>query len=155
MLGAPGIMGWYSFVPFMQCFHGLVSLHHRLSGQMQVYGQPVDFGGGIGYLEKDWGTSFPPFVYLDAGQPFFASGKDLRVRPVAHIPWLRSYFIGYIVGFQWGDTLYRFATYTGASMKAALGSRRCASLSVTTVTGLKSQHCKPPVPCSFPRSPAR
>jgi hypothetical protein len=23
MLGAPGIMGWYSFVPFMECKHGV------------------------------------------------------------------------------------------------------------------------------------
>ena len=42
---------------------------------------------------------------------------------VAHIPWLGSYFIGYIVGFQWSENLYRFATYTGAQMKAALGEK--------------------------------
>ena len=25
----PGIMGWYRFVPFMQCYHGVVSLTHK------------------------------------------------------------------------------------------------------------------------------
>ncbi|MBI1228462.1 MAG: hypothetical protein GC192_24720 [Bacteroidetes bacterium] len=124
MLGAPGIMGWYSFVPFMQCFHGVVSMHHRLLGQMQVHGQQtVDFSGGIGYLEKDWGTSFPrSYIWMHASH--FAKGEKVSLfASVAHIPWLRSYFIGYIVGFQLGEKLYRFATYTGASMKAALGGQ--------------------------------
>ncbi len=124
MLGAPGIMGWYSFVPFMQCFHGVLSMHHRLSGQMQVHGrQTVDFSGGIGYLEKDWGTSFPrSYIWMQASH--FAQGEKVGLfASVAHIPWLKSYFIGYIVGFQLGDVLYRFATYTGASMKASLGDQ--------------------------------
>ncbi len=124
MLGAPGIMGWYSFVPFMQCFHGVVSMHHRLSGQMQVHGgASVDFGGGIGYLEKDWGTSFPrSYIWMHSNH-FPKEEKMSLLASVAHIPWLGSYFIGYIVGFQWNDTLYRFATYTGASMKASLGEQ--------------------------------
>jgi tocopherol cyclase len=29
----PGIMGWYSFVPTMECYHGIVSLHHTLEGK--------------------------------------------------------------------------------------------------------------------------
>jgi hypothetical protein len=36
MLGAPGIMGWYSFVPCMECFHGIVSLHHTLEGELML-----------------------------------------------------------------------------------------------------------------------
>ncbi|MBK8564364.1 MAG: hypothetical protein IPN76_13760 [Saprospiraceae bacterium] len=123
MLGAPGVMGWYSFVPFMQCFHGVVSLHHRLSGQLQVHGQPVDFGGGIGYIEKDWGTSFPrSYIWMQSNH-FSQPEKTCLFASVAHIPWLNGHFIGYLVGFQWGDTLYRFATYTGASMKASLGEQ--------------------------------
>ena len=37
MLGAPGIMGWYSFVPFMECNHGVVSLHHQLDGEPEFH----------------------------------------------------------------------------------------------------------------------
>ena len=29
---SPGIMGWYSFVPFMECKHGIVSINHDLTG---------------------------------------------------------------------------------------------------------------------------
>jgi len=32
--GAPGVMGWYSFVPAMQCYHGVVSLFHQLEGSL-------------------------------------------------------------------------------------------------------------------------
>jgi hypothetical protein len=124
MLGAPGIMGWYSFVPFMQCFHGVVSLHHRLSGQMRVHKvQTVNFNDGIGYIEKDWGTSFPrSYIWLHSNH-FENEEKMSLLASVAHIPWLNSYFIGYIVGFQWGEKLYRFATYTGARMKAGVGNQ--------------------------------
>ena len=32
-----GIMGWYRFVPFMQCYHGVVSLNHKLNGTFKKY----------------------------------------------------------------------------------------------------------------------
>ena len=28
---SPGIMGWYSFVPRMECYHGVVSMTHQLN----------------------------------------------------------------------------------------------------------------------------
>jgi hypothetical protein len=123
MLGAPGIMGWYSFVPFMECYHGVVSLHHRLSGDMEVYGRKTSFNGGTGYIEKDWGVSFPrSWIWMQSNH-FSKQDKVCFMASVAHIPWLGSYFIGYIVGFQLGGKLYRFATYTGAQMKASLGEK--------------------------------
>ncbi|MEZ4962951.1 MAG: tocopherol cyclase family protein [Saprospiraceae bacterium] len=121
MLGAPGIMGWYSFVPFMECYHGVVSLHHQLTGEMRVHGAPADFSGGVGYIEKDWGISFPrSWIWMQSNH-FEKTEKICLMASVARIPWLGSYFIGYIVGFQWGERLFRFATYTGAQMKAGLG----------------------------------
>ena len=123
MLGAPGIMGWYSFVPFMECYHGVVSLHHQLRGQLEVSGKPIDFGGGLGYVEKDWGTSFPKAWIWMQSNHFEAHEKTCLMASVAHIPWLGSHFIGYIVGFLWEGKLYRFATYTGAKMKARLSGQ--------------------------------
>ncbi len=55
----PGIMGWYSFVPSMECNHGVVTLGHNISGAVNVNEQVTDYSGGTGYIEKDWGTSFP------------------------------------------------------------------------------------------------
>jgi hypothetical protein len=122
MLGAPGIMGWYSFVPFMECYHGIVSMDHDIEGTLEVYGQPVDFTGGKGYMEKDWGRSFPGgWIWMQTNH-FGSDSPVSLMASVAIIPWLGSSFIGYIVGFLLDGKLYRFATYTGAEMKAGLGA---------------------------------
>lgn len=114
MLGAPGIMGWYSFVPFMQCFHGIVSMDHQLSGHLVVDGEHHDFSGGKGYIEKDWGRSFPKaYVWMQSNH-FAGSKQTSLMASVAHIPWLGSHFIGFICGFLHEGKLHRFATYTGA-----------------------------------------
>jgi tocopherol cyclase len=114
MMGAPGIMGWYSFVPFMQCNHGVVSLNHVLRGQVEMEGKTLDFDGGKGYIEKDWGSSFPKaYVWMQSNH--FEGIEDASLMAsVAHIPWLGSHFIGFISGFWLGGRLFRFATYTGA-----------------------------------------
>ena len=114
MLGAPGIMGWYSFVPFMECFHGIVSLNHSLEGKLIIENTEIDFTGGRGYIEKDWGRSFPrAYVWMQANH-FDSHDRVSLMASVAHIPWLGSYFIGFIGGFWLEGRLFRFATYTGA-----------------------------------------
>lgn len=124
MLGAPGIMGWYSFVPFMECYHGVVSVDHHISGELEVYGKKVDFSGGRGYIEKDWGRSFPRcWIWMQTNH----FGGDRRVSlmaSVARIPWLGSHFNGCIVGFLLEDRLYRFATYTGTETHIKLEEHR-------------------------------
>jgi tocopherol cyclase len=71
MFGAPGIMGWFSFVPFMECYHGVVSLNHRISGTLMVNGKAVNFDNGRGYIEKDWGISFPRgWIWLQSNHFF-------------------------------------------------------------------------------------
>ncbi len=114
-LGAPGIMGWYSFVPFMQCYHGVVSLHHTLTGKLVYDGIEIDFEKGIGYIEKDWGTSFPQcWIWMQSNHFDDLDRKVSLMASVAHIPWMGNYFIGFLVGFYLDDKLYKFATYTGA-----------------------------------------
>ncbi len=56
---SPGIMGPYTFVPFMECYHGIVSMDHAVEGTLKIRGKNIDFSGGRGYIEKDWGHSFP------------------------------------------------------------------------------------------------
>lgn len=120
MLGAPGIMGWYSFVPFMECNHGIVSLHHKLEGQLllvdaETATQTVaEFTDGIGYIEKDWGRSFPrAYVWMQSNH-FNGQAPASLMASAAHIPWLSGHFIGFISGFWLEGELFKFATYTGA-----------------------------------------
>ena len=110
---SPGIMGWYAWVPGMECYHGVVSLDHSLQGVLEINGAPVDFSGGRGYTEKDWGKSFPrAWVWMQTNH-FSQPGSSLTFS-AAIIPWGKSSFDGFIAGLLTGGRLHRFATYTGA-----------------------------------------
>jgi hypothetical protein len=115
-LTSPGIMGWYSWVPFMECYHGVLSLDHSLRGKLQVDEQNIDWTGGRGYIEKDWGMSFPSaWVWMQTNH--FAQPGISLTASVAMIPWLFRSFRGMIVGLWHDGQLYRFATYTGAQIE--------------------------------------
>ncbi|MDZ4748395.1 MAG: tocopherol cyclase family protein [Saprospiraceae bacterium] len=117
---SPGIMGWYSFMPSMQCYHGIVSLHHRLSGVTTGSMGDIDWQHGIGYIEKDWGTSFPKcWIWLHSNH-FNHSAPASLMASVAHIPWLGRYFPGFIVVLLADGVEYRFATYNGSRMKCSV-----------------------------------
>ena len=109
-LVSPGIMGWYSFVPFMECKHGIGSVLHSLEGKLDVDGAPVNFSGGKGYIEKDWGTSFPEsWIWLHCNT--FEEPDCSFTFSVAKIPWLGSFFIGHICFLYLKGKFYLFATY--------------------------------------------
>jgi tocopherol cyclase len=112
-VASPGIMGWYAWMPFMECYHGVVSFDHGLAGTLEHDGTTVDLGGGRGYVEKDWGQAFPAgYVWMQTNH--FTRPRVSLTASVALIPWLRSEFRGFIVGLWVDGTLHRFATYTGA-----------------------------------------
>lgn len=114
---SPGIMGWYSFVPGMQCYHGVVSMHHTLDGQTDGTVGKINWQGGTGYLEKDWGTSFPKCWIWVHSNHFGETIKASVMASVAHIPWMGNYFPGFIVALMIDGQEYRFATYNGSQMK--------------------------------------
>ncbi len=113
---SPGIMGPYSFVPFMECYHGIVSMDHSITGKLEFKGELIDFGGGRGYIEKDWGSSFPEgYIWLQSNH-FDEPGISVKIS-VARIPWLRSSFVGFISGLWLRDKLIKFTTYNGSALK--------------------------------------
>ena len=60
----------------MECNHGLVSFDHSLEGTMAIDGREVDFEGGRGYTEKDWGKAFPAgYVWMQTNH-FERSGTS-------------------------------------------------------------------------------
>lgn len=115
-LFSPGIMGWYAWMPFMQCYHGVVSLDHSLEGQLEVDGELIHFTNGRGYTEKDWGRAFPESWIWVQSNHFSETGTALTAS-VATIPWIRGEFPGFIIGLWRQGKLYRFATYTGAHIR--------------------------------------
>lgn len=112
----PGIMGWYSFVPFMECKHGVVSMYHSLKGGLYMDREYIDFSGGTGYIEKDWGSSFPEsWIWLHCNT--FDSTNSSFMFSVAKIPWLGSFFIGFISYLNMENRFINFSTWSKASIE--------------------------------------
>lgn len=112
---SPGVMGWYAFVPGMECYHGILSMDHAIEGFIEVDGIKTDLKGGRGYIEKDWGVSMPSsWIWMQTNH-FDREGVSLS-GSIAKIPWLGNYFTGYIFGFLYDKKLYKFTTYSGAKV---------------------------------------
>lgn len=120
---SPGIMGWYSFTPFMQCYHGIVSMYHVVEGNINCHGKVYDFKNGVGYIEKDWGTSFPRCWIWSHCNHFNHESPVSMMASVAHIPWMGSYFIGFIVALLIEGEVMIFATYNNSRMKVSLDNQ--------------------------------
>jgi hypothetical protein len=115
-VASPGIMGWYAWVPFMECYHGVLSFDHAIYGALNIDGREIDFTGGRGYIEKDWGRSFPQAWIWFQSNHFERPGICLTAS-IAIIPWVRTSFPGFIIGLWADGRLFRFATYTGAKVE--------------------------------------
>lgn len=113
---SPGIMGWYSFMPFMECYHGVVSLSHRLQGNLNVSGRQILMDGGFGYAEKDWGKSFPECWIWIQGNHYKKTEASVMFS-VAKIPWLGKFFIGHISFFLYEGKVILFAEYNGSKIR--------------------------------------
>jgi tocopherol cyclase len=111
----PGIMGWYSYVPWMECNHAVLSVTHHLSGSLQVNGKKVDFTKGKGYTEKDWGISFPEsWLWLQCNN--FQSPDASFMISIAKIPWRGSFFIGFVAFYSINGKTEILATYNGGKV---------------------------------------
>ncbi|OJX43898.1 MAG: hypothetical protein BGO78_02740 [Chloroflexi bacterium 44-23] len=122
-LGSPGIMGWYAYVPFMQCNHGVVSLDHSIQGSLAINGEEIDFSGGRGYIEKDWGGSFPDAWIWSQSNHFKTPGTSLTAS-IAIIPWVATAFPGFIIGLLYEGKLHRFTTYNGSKVETLIPSEK-------------------------------
>ena len=112
---APGTMGPYSWIPTMQCSHHVQSLRHDFQGSLRINDREYTNVSGRGYIEKDWGHSFPSMWIW--GQANY--WKDLPSTSTASlffsfalIPWyFKLQFPGFLVVFEHNRVFYRFNTY--------------------------------------------
>jgi len=109
------IMGPFRFVPFMECHHGVVSLCHNLQGKLCLNGETILLDGGLGYIEKDWGHSFPKrYVWLQCND--FPGQRCAVIASVANIPFPGFSFTGCIAVVYVEGKEYRLATYKGVKI---------------------------------------
>lgn len=112
----PNIMGAFSYLPYMACNHGILSMSHVVNGEItDEKGTTHTFDSDQGYIEKDWGRSFPErYIWLQANH--FKAIKDSVMVSVATIPLLGTGFIGHIALLHVDGKAYRFATYNGSKV---------------------------------------
>lgn len=104
------IMGPFCLFP-MECRHGIISMYHRLEGQVLLNGRIIDFTDGTGYIEKDSGCSFPSsYLWIQAND--FQMPCSIMAA-VADIPFFGLHFRGCICVIQCMGREYRLATYLG------------------------------------------
>jgi len=83
-------MGIFAYIPKMECSHGVVSMNHGLEGILKINGEEIDFTGGKGYIEKDWGTSFPKqYIWIQCNN--FKNQTTRVFSSVADIPFMRKF----------------------------------------------------------------
>ncbi len=128
-LTAPGIMGWYAYVPFMECFHGVVSMHHSLQGTLRFNRKDINWSGGSGYIEKDWGQSFPSAWIWMQSNLFSTHGVSCMLS-IAEIPFLGRSFTGFLGFVHLPNNLIRFGTYTGAVVQSLSCDEQQATITI-------------------------
>jgi len=113
---APNIMGFFAYIPKMECYHGIVSMNHKTFGNISINGELLELGGGAGYIEKDWGNSFPrKYVWIQCNN--FKNKHTSIACSTADIPFLGRYFPGFFANLMMGSEEYRFATYNNSKLK--------------------------------------
>ena len=115
---SPGAMGPFTFVPGMECRHGVVSLHHGVSGTLD--GRTLS-PGAVGYIEKDWGRSFPRnWVWLQSSHLDGETEPCCLMVSAGRVPFAGASFTGFIAALLWRGRFLPFTTYNGASLKLEL-----------------------------------
>jgi tocopherol cyclase len=128
-LFSPGIMGWYSFIPFMECNHGIISVTHDLLGELTINNKVIDFNKGKGYIEKDWGVSFPEaWIWIQSNN--FNEHDTSFSFSIAKIPWMGRFFIGFICFLYLNKKFYLFSTYNKSVVSEVKHSDEVIEISI-------------------------
>ena len=107
------IMGPFQYLP-MQCNHKVISMKHTLRGSVLINGETISFDGGMGYIEGDYGRSFPKeYLWLQCND--FLEDLSIMVS-IAHIPFLGLHFTGCICAITYKGREYRLGTYKGVKV---------------------------------------
>ena len=126
-----GVMGWFGYVPFLETNHGLLSLDHRVNGSIMINGEQHEFRDGMGYIEKDWGSSFPSSWIWMQSNGFDETGVSFMLS-TAVIPWMGSSFIGHLALLHIGKETINMSTYRGGKIINLMKTENGVILTIQT-----------------------
>jgi len=105
----PGSMGFYNYLRFMQCYSQVCAMNMDLVGALTINGKALDFTGGKGYIEKNWGKAFP-FSWNWVQCNTFNNIEASLSCSIGYIPFLGSNFRGFLIGLLVDKEFYKFTT---------------------------------------------
>ncbi len=112
----PNIIGPFSYIPFMECNHAILSMKNSIYGSISINDNKVDFNNDIGYIEKDWGCSFPKSYVWCQGNNFKNENTSFMLS-VADIPFKIFSFRGIIFVLIIDNKELKFTTYNNTRIK--------------------------------------
>ena len=108
-------MGPFSYIPFMECKHAILSMKNRVEGELFINDKIMKFESGTGYIEKDWGTSYPKSYFWCQGNNFQKSNASFMIS-IADIPFKMFNFRGTICVLLIDNKEYKFTTYNNTKI---------------------------------------
>lgn len=112
---APNIMGPFSYIPFMECNHAIISMENTINGFININDETMQFNNNKGYIEKDWGCSFPKTYIWCQGNNFQKSNASFMFS-IADIPLKLFTFKGIICDLLVDNKEFKFTTYNNAKL---------------------------------------
>lgn len=111
----PNIMGPFSYIPFMECNHAIISMKNTANGVININDYKINFNKGTGYIEKDWGCSFPKsYIWIQCNN--FENKNASFMISIANIPFKVFSFTGIICVLIIDNKEYKFTTYNNAKL---------------------------------------
>lgn len=112
---APNIMGPFSYLPFMECNHAIISMQNTINGSININDEIINFSNDKGYIEKDWGNSFPKTYIWCQGNNFSKENASFMFS-IADIPFGIFSFKGFICDLLIDNEEFKFTTYNNANL---------------------------------------
>ncbi len=111
----PGSMGFYNYIPFMECYSNVSSVDSVLEGTLNYNGRKIDFQGGKGYIEKNWGKAFPySWIWIQCCN--FRSHDIALTCSIGQVPFITASFKGFLTGMYLKDEFFKFSTINRSKM---------------------------------------
>ena len=99
----------------MECNHAIISMKNNINGLIVINNKKINFNNNIGYIEKDWGCSFPKSYIWCQGNHFKKTNASFMLS-IADIPFKIFNFMGIICSLIIDDKEYKFTTYNNAKI---------------------------------------
>ena len=112
---SPNIMGPFSYIPLMECNHAILSMKSDVNGLIDINNTKINFNNGYGYIEKDWGCSFPKAYIWCQGNNFPKADASFMLS-IADIPFTIFNFRGIICVLKLDSEEFKFTTYNNTKI---------------------------------------